>query len=623
MSDHGLLFDTMVYLAAAVLFVPLAARFKLGSVLGYLIAGCVIGPYCLRLVRDVESILHFAEFGVVLMLFMIGLELDPKRLWGLRGPVFGGGALQLGVCGALLALGAWAAGLPWQAALVAGLALALSSTAIAVQTMRERSLLNAPLGRAGFAVLLFQDIAAIPLVALVPMLAGGKTEGGVLSVIKVLVAIAFVVVAGRYLTRPLMRIMAGTGMREIFTGFSLLLVVAISELMNAVGVSMALGAFLAGVVLAGSEYRHALETDIEPFKGLLMGLFFIAVGMSINFGLIAERPLLILGLVAGLTVLKGGGLAALAPRLGVPLTQRWLFAALLAQGSEFGFVVFGVASRARLLPGKWDEMLTLVVALSMAITPLLLIASAKLSARDAAEQRPDDVIDHHHAPVIIAGFGRVGQIVGRLLFASGTRATVLDHDPDQIEILRKFGFRIFYGDATRLDLLHSAGAEHAKLLVIALDDVAASIKLAELAQEHFPHLRVIARARNVGHYIKLRQLKVRHIERETFESSLRLGRRALEHLGVAPYEARERADRFCLHNVQNLEDLLPVFGDKSRRLSIAKAARAQLEAQFSIDMESLAGHGGEWHPDEDDRDGRKPLEERVPAARASVRPDGP
>lgn len=626
MSSHGLMDETMIYLAATVLFVPLAARFKLGSVLGYLAAGCVIGPYCLRLVRDVESILHFAEFGVVLMLFMIGLELDPKRLWGLRRPVFGGGSLQLGACGALLALGAWAVGLPWQAAVVAGLALALSSTAIAVQTMRERHLLDAPIGRAGFSVLLFQDIAAIPLVALVPLLAGGSEKsdgGGLIAVAKVLAAIAFVIVAGRYLTRPLMRIIARTGLREVFTGFSLLLVIAISELMNAVGVSMALGAFLAGVVLAGSEYRHALETDIEPFKGLLMGLFFIAVGMSINFSLMSEHPLLIVSLVLGLTVLKGGGLAAIAPRLGVPRNQRFLFAALLAQGSEFGFVVFGVASQARLLPGKWDAILTLVVALSMALTPLLLIASEKLSARDVKEERPDDVIEHHHAPVIIAGFGRMGQIVGRLLFASGTRAVVLDHDPDQIELLRKFGFRIYYGDATRLDLLHSAGAAHAKLLVIALDDVAASIKLAEVAQEHFPHLRIIARARNVTHYIKLRELKIRHVERETFEAGLRLGRRALEHLGVAPYEARERADRFRLHNIQNLEELLPLINDESRRLSFAKAARAQLEAQFAQDSASLAGHGGEWHPEEDDRDGNQPSDERVPAANASLRLGGP
>jgi len=605
-SEHGLLFDTMVYLAAAVLFVPLAARFKLGSVLGYLIAGSVIGPFCLRLVRDASSILHFAEFGVVLMLFLIGLELDPKRLWSLRAPVFGGGVLQLGVCGSLLSLGAWALGLPWQAAVVAGLALALSSTAIAVQTMRERGLLLAPLGRAAFAVLLFQDIAAIPLVALVPLLAGSKNEGnGWLAVAKVLAAIAVVVVAGRYLTRPALRIMARTGLREVFTGFALLLVVAISELMSAVGVSMALGAFLAGVVLAGSEYRHALEADIEPFKGLLMGLFFIAVGMSIDFGLLAERPGMIALLVGGLTLLKGLGLAAIGPGLQVPQKQRWLFSALLAQGSEFGFVVFGVASKARLLPGKWDAMLTLVVALSMTLTPLLLIVSVKFGAR-AEAPRPDDAIEPHHAPVIIAGFGRYGQIVGRLLFASGTRATVLDHDPDQIEILRKFGFRVFYGDATRLDLLESAGAAQAKLLVIALDDVAASIRLAELAREHFPHLRVVARARNVSHFIQLRQQDIRHIERETFESALRSGRHALEHLGVAPYEARERADRFRRHNLQALEDLLPVFGDEGRRFSLAKAGRAQLEAQFSQDIEALEGHGGEWHPDEAADDEREP-----------------
>jgi glutathione-regulated potassium-efflux system ancillary protein KefC len=610
-SHHGVLVDTMVYLAAAVLFVPLAARFKLGSVLGYLIAGCVIGPFCLKLVEDVESILHFAEFGVVLMLFMIGLELDPKRLWSIRGRVFGGGALQLGVCGALLGLGAWAVGLPWQAAIVAGLALSLSSTAIAVQTMRERNLLEAPIGRASFAVLLFQDMAAIPLVALVPLLAGGsggKSEGStVLAVLKVLGAIAFVIVAGRYLTRPVLRIMARTNLREVFTAFSLLLVIAISQLMAAVGVSMALGAFLAGVVLAGSEYRHQLESDIEPFKGLLMGLFFIAVGMSINFALVSEQPLLIIGLVLGLTLLKGGGLALIGPRLGVPAPQRWVFAALLAQGSEFGFVVFGVASKARLLPGKWDELLTLVVALSMALTPLVMILAERISAAAAKEERPADEIDHHNAPVIIAGFGRFGQIVGRLLFASGTRATVLDHDPDQIETLRKFDFRVFYGDATRLDLLQSAGAAHAKLLVIALDDVDASIKLAEIAQEHFPHLRIVARARNVSHYIKLRQLKVRHIERETFESALRIGRRALEHMGTAPYEARERADRFRLHNVQALEDLLPVFGDEARRLSLAKQGRAQLEAQFSQDVEQLQGHGGEWHPDEEE------TVERIPA----------
>ena len=297
------------------------------------------------------------------------------------------------------------------------------------------------------------------------------------------------VLVGRYLTRPLMRIIARTGLREVFTGFALLLVVGIALLMTAAGISMALGAFLAGILLAGSEYRHALETDIEPFKGLLMGLFFIAVGMSIDFGLVAHRPLTIAALVLGFTILKGGALRAAGKALGIPPGQRWLFAALLAQGGEFAFVVFGVAGQAQLLPGQWDAILTLVVALSMALTPLALLATDRLAARTGQPARPADAIEPEGARVIIAGFGRFGQIVGRMLFASGVRATVLDHDADQIELLRKFDFRVFYGDATRLDLLHSAGAAEASLLVVAVDDVEASLKLVEIARQHFPNLR--------------------------------------------------------------------------------------------------------------------------------------
>ncbi|MDB4982929.1 MAG: Glutathione-regulated potassium-efflux system protein KefC, partial [Myxococcales bacterium] len=345
MPEHGLLFEVMVYLGAAVVFVPLAARFKLGSVLGYLIAGCAIGPWGLRLVRDVHSILHFAEFGVVLMLFLIGLELEPKRLLGMRRAVFGGGSLQMLACGALLAAGGLAAGLPWKGALVAGFALALSSTAIAVQTMRERGVIGSPTGVTAFAVLLFQDIAAIPLIAVVPLLATSPAGGGGgwMGAARVAGAVALVVVLGRYLTRPLLRIVARTDLREIFTGFALLLVVGIAQIMAAAGVSMALGAFLAGVLLAGSEYRHALESDIEPFKGLLMGLFFIAVGMSIDFGLAASRPFEIVGLVVGLVVIKLLALRAIGRALGITPGDRWLFAALLSQGGEFAFVVFGVA----------------------------------------------------------------------------------------------------------------------------------------------------------------------------------------------------------------------------------------------------------------------------------------
>jgi glutathione-regulated potassium-efflux system ancillary protein KefC len=597
----------MLYLAAAVIFVPIASRLRLGSVLGYLVAGCAIGPFGLRLVRDVQAILHFAELGVVLMLFIIGLELDPSRLWSMRRSVFGGGSLQIVACGIALGIATFALGLPWQGAVVAGLALALSSTAIAVQSMRERALLTTPMGNSAFAVLLFQDIAAIPLIAIVPLLAGNSAVSFV-GVGKVLGAVVGVVVLGRYLTRPILRIIARTNLREIFTAFSLLFVLGIAQVMSAAGVSMALGAFLAGVLLAGSEYRHALETDIEPFKGLLLGLFFIGVGMSIDFGLAKQKPLLILGLVIGFVVVKTAVLFLIARSIGVAKQQRFLFAALLGQGGEFAFVVFGVAGQAHLLPGQWDAIFTLVVALSMASTPVLLVVADRLGSRRQGAEREADTIEDSSAPVILAGFGRFGQIVGRLLFASGIKATVLDHDPDQIELLKRFGFRIFYGDATRLDLLHAAGAEHAKLLVVAIDDGPSAIRLVELAREHFPHMKIVARARNVSEYMELRRRGVVRIERETFDSALRAGRDALEELGLDPYEAREWADRFRLHNVQNLEELLPHMENESRRLTLARAAREQLEAQFARDREKIEATTGAWTSDS------QPPPERLPAS---------
>ncbi len=600
--SHGLLAEALVYLGAALVCVPVAARLGLGSVLGYLVAGCLIGPHVLGLVRDVDTILHFAEIGVVLMLFVIGLELDPKRLWEMRRAVFGGGTLQMVSCGALLAIGGVAAGIPWNAAVIAGLALALSSTAIAVQTMNERNLMNAPIGRASFGVLLFQDLAAIPLMALVPMLAPGEQGASfdAAGAAKSILAIVAVFLVGRYLTRPILNAVARTGMREVFTAFALFFVLGTAELMALAGLSMALGAFLAGVLLAGSEYRHALETDIEPFKGLLMGLFFIAVGMSIDFRLLAEHPLTIALLLAGFVALKSAVLALIAPRIGVTSTQRWLFASLLAQGGEFAFVVFGVARAARALPGRWDALLTLVVAVSMALTPLMLIVHDRLVARRAAVQRKEyDAIEDEGADVIIAGFGRFGQIVGRLLLASGIRATVLDHDPDQIELLRRFGFRVFYGDATRTDLLASAGAAKAKLLVIAIDDVADSLELVDSVKKHFPSLQIVARARNVTHYFELRRRGITVIERETFEGALAAGRKALESLGVRPYEARERSDVFRRHNLRLLEELLPHLDDEARRLSRAAAARQELAEQMSRDREGLDREIGRgWQKDE-------------------------
>ncbi len=578
----------LVYLAAAVVCVPLAKRLGLGAVLGYLIAGAVIGPWGLRLIEDVETARHFSEFGVVLMLFVIGLELEPQRLMSMRRAVFGGGLLQLALCGLALAGAGMAAGLGWKAALVAGLALALSSTAIAVATMTERNFLPTPTGRASFAVLLFQDIAAIPLLAIVPLLgasAANSTANGWVEAAKALGAIASVVVIGLYLTRPALRIIAATGLREVFTAFALLLVIGISQLMSLAGLSMGLGAFLAGVLLASSEYRHALETDIEPFKGLLLGLFFISVGMSIDFGLLASRPFAVAALVGGFLLIKLSMLWLCARLIGITPRQRFLFAILLSQGGEFAFVIFGAARLAGVLSSEWEALLVMTVALSMATTPLLLIAHDRIMARRecARGNVTSEAIDETNAPVIIAGFGRFGQIIGRLLFANGIRAVVLDHDPDQIDMLRKFGYKVFYGDATRLDLLQAAGAAKARLLINAIDDAEDSLQLTDLAREHFPHLKIVARARNVTHYIELRSRGVETVERETFEAALRAGRHALEGLGTDRFRAREMADVFRRHNIVGLEALIPHFKDEARRVSAAKAGRDELQAQFERD----------------------------------------
>jgi glutathione-regulated potassium-efflux system ancillary protein KefC len=597
-----MLLNVVVFLTAAVICVPIAAKLKLGSVLGYLAAGCIIGPFGLGLIHDPEATLHFAEIGVVLMLFVIGLELDPSHLWTLRRAVFGGGSLQLLSAAIPLGVGAFALGLRWQAALVTGLALGLSSTAVSMQTMAEKNLLTTPVGRSAFAVLLFQDIAAIPLLALVPLLAehaDGEVSGSSwLAAGKVLGAVLAVFVIGRFLTRPILRTLVQLGQREVFSAFTLLLVLGIAGLMASVGVSMALGAFLAGVLLAGSEYRHALETDIEPFRGLLMGLFFIAVGMSIDFGLLVREPVFVVLLIIGFQLLKALTLRAIAGPVGVSSRQRWLLAALLAQGGEFAFVVFGVARSARVLPGEWDALLTLAVALSMALTPVLLIVHDRWLVRGQERApREADPIEDEHAPVIIAGFGRFGQIVGRLLFASGLKAVVLDHDPDQIELLRRFNFRIYYGDVSRLDLLRAAGAERAKLLVLAIDDLETSVRVVEVAKANFPRLRIVAGARDVSHWHKLRALGVDVVVRETFESAVLLGRQSLELLGVRPYEARERADLFRRHNLRLLEEMRSRWENVEERTSIAVSAREQLEQQMERDRAELDRHVGAagWH----------------------------
>jgi glutathione-regulated potassium-efflux system ancillary protein KefC len=580
--------NSLIYLGAAVFAVPLSRALGLGSIIGYLAAGIAIGPWGLGLVSNVEDILHFAEFGVVLMLFLVGLELEPRRLWSLRRPIFGWGSAQVLGCAALLCAVGMVAGLPWRVSLVAALGLALSSTAIALQVMGERNLLPTSSGQSGFSILLFQDVAAIPILALLPLLGGvaDASEGGSrwVEAAKIVAVVGGIVLGGRLLLRPVLRWIAKSKTPEIFTAASLLLVVAIAALMQLVGLSMALGAFLAGVLLAESEYRRELETDIEPFKGLLLGLFFIAVGMSIDFGVLLKSPGLMAAVVIGFLSLKGAVIYTLSRAMGIPMQERPVFTLLLAQGGEFAFVVFQAAAGAQVLSASTSSLLIGAVAVSMLLSPLVLVAIDKfVLPRWANGNAPqlEELNEQQHAPIIIAGFGRYGQIIGRMLNAEGISATVLDHDADMIEAARSFGYKVFYGDATRLDLLRTAGAETAKVLVIAVDDMAQSLAIVDLAREHFPHLALVARARDVTHWNELRDRGVMDVEREVFESSLRTGRTVLERLGFTPHEARAHAMRFRRHNLQLFEQMYPHHKDRAKVIAVIKQGRRQLEEQMA------------------------------------------
>jgi len=581
--------NSLIYLSAAVIAVPLSRALGLGSIIGYLAAGIAIGPWGLGLVRNVEDILHFAEFGVVLMLFLVGLELEPRRLWSLRRPIFGWGSVQVLGCAALLCAAAIAAGLPWRVSLVAALGLALSSTAIALQVMGERNLLPTSSGQAGFSILLFQDVAAIPILALLRLLGGVAEVNDVatsrwLEAAKIVAVIGGIILGGRLLLRPLLRWIAKSNTPEIFTAASLLLVVAIAALMQLVGLSMALGAFLAGVLLAESEYRRELETDIEPFKGLLLGLFFIAVGMSIDFGVLLKSPGLMASAVLAFLAIKAVVIWGVARGMDLPVQERPVFVLLLAQGGEFAFVVFQAAAGARVISPETSSLLIGAVAVSMLLSPLLLVAVDKLLLPRYANcnvPQLDEISEPQHAPIIIAGFGRYGQIVGRMLSAQGIAATVLDHDADMIEAARSFGYKVFYGDATRLDLLRIAGAPTAKVLVVAVDDTEQSLAIVDLAREHFPHLELVARARDVVHWNELRDRGVTRVEREVFESSLRSARTVLEVLGFAPHEARAQAMRFRRHNLQLFEQMYPHHRDRAKVIAVIKQGRQQLEEQMA------------------------------------------
>ncbi len=581
--DHWLQ-ATLIYLGAAVIAVPLAKRLGLGSIIGYLGAGIAIGPFGLGLVKDTASILHVAEFGVVLMLFLIGLELEPPRLWAMRRAIFGWGSAQL--LGCALALGGlgWWVGLPVSTAVIASLGLALSSTAVALQSMQERHLMATQGGQASFAILLLQDVAAIPILALIPVLGHvrGDSDAPWREALMAVAVIAGIILGGRLLLRHALRWIARSRSTEIFTAAALALVVGIASLMQWVGLSMALGAFLGGVLLATSEYKHELETDVGPFKGLLLGLFFMAVGMSMDFHtLLGEWPL-VLGLLVAFLLVKAAVLWTLATAIKIPLPERPLFALMLAQGGEFAFVVFQQATEAHILSARLSSVLVGTVALSMLVTPLLLVLIDKVlmprfSRSGAAKDERLSLHEQQDAPVIIAGFGRYGQIIGRMLYANGLVATVLDHDAEQIDLLRKFGFRVHYGDATRLDLLRLAGADKARVLVVAIDDMAQSIKLVTLARKHFPQLEIVARARNVQHCYALMDLGVTAIERETFESALMSGRSVLERLGWHPFQARQVAARFKRHSLALLQRSYPFHKDDKTMASMARQGRQQLD----------------------------------------------
>ena len=586
----NLLEQAAIFLVTAVIVVPLFRRMQLGAVLGYLAAGAIIGPWGLGLIADADATLNFAEMGVVLLLFLIGLELEPSRLWALRHPVFGLGGAQVVVTGiALTGIAVWL-NLSWQAAIVIGLGLAMSSTAIVLAWLGERGQLSSPSGRLAFAILLFQDVAVIPLIALLPLLSPDRTghASGWILAAKGVAAIAFVIVVSRLLVRPALKLVARFGGREVFTAAALLVVIGAALTMEAIGISMSLGAFLAGVLLADSEFRHELEADVEPFKGLLLGLFFMAVGMSANLALLVSDPFTVLGVVLGLMVLKALLMYGLARVSGTGGEEAQRIAVLIAQGGEFAFVLFVAAQTAGILPGETVEFLVLVVTVSMLLAPLSFIVHERLLERwlERTKTPEFDLIEGHGNPVIIAGYGRYGQIVSRVLRMAGIPFTAIEASFQQVDFVRRFGNKVYYGDASRLELLESARARDAKLFVLAIDDVEASVKTAAVVRKNFPNLPILARARNRVHYYRLRDLDIDReaIEREIFLSSLETARQALELTGMEAAQVARAVALFKEHDEKLMDEQYAVRQDETQLIQTTAQAAAQLQEVFEADV---------------------------------------
>jgi monovalent cation:proton antiporter-2 (CPA2) family protein len=589
----SLLAQIAIFLASAVIAIPIFRRFKLGSVLGYLTAGIIIGPASLGLVESVEATQQIADFGIVLLMFVIGLELQPSRLWVLRKPIFGLGSAQVAVTTLLVSLGSYFLfQQSWQAALVIGFGLSMSSTALALQLLAERGQLNSQFGRSSFSILLFQDISVMPALALLPLLgvAAAKSGGpGGVLVLKLIAVLGIVVAGGRYVLRPMLRIVAATKVAEAMTAAGLLIVIGTALLVNQVGLSLSLGAFLAGVLLADSEFRHELEADIEPFKGLLLGLFFISVGMSANLGLVRERPGMIIALTIAFVLIKVGVLFAVGRLSGLsPSASRGL-AISLPSGGEFAFVLFGTAAALGIMNTEVAELLVLVVTASMILSPVLLALYDVTFKANESDGRPFDTPQELYPKVIIAGFGRFGQIVGRILRAKQIPFTALEASQTQVDFLRRFGNQVYYGDASRLELLRAAHAENAEVFVLAIDDADASVRTAELIRQHFPNLKIFARARNRQHAFRLMDLDVRYTIRETLVSSLELSVQVLEALGLSKAKSVETVAQFRAHDEITMAKQHAVKDDEKKFLETSRESAEQLQHLFEADSDQSAG----------------------------------
>jgi monovalent cation:proton antiporter-2 (CPA2) family protein len=614
---HEFFAQAFAYLAAAVVAVLLAKRLGLGSVLGYLIAGVAIGPFGLGFVgEEGTDVMHFAEFGVVMMLFVIGLELDPRELWKQRGVLLGLGGLQVGVTTAVLAAVGLALGLPWQSALAAGGILALSSTAIVLQSLQERGWLSLDGGQRSLVVLLFQDVAVIPMIALLPLLAvtaavipddGGHSASIVAHwpawgrALATVVAVGSLVAGGRFVVGPAFRAIARARLREAFTAAALLLVIGIALLMQFVGLSPALGAFVAGIVLASSEFRHELEGDLEPFKGLLLGLFFLAVGASVDFGLVGERLGTVLGLVFALMFIKGAVLFGLGRVYGLQLDQRWLFAFALAQGGEFCFVLLSLATSAGVLTGDVAGILVAVVALSMALTPVGLVfydrvIRPRFGTKEAPTARAHDEV-HGEAPVLVLGYGHFGSTLGRLLRAVGVRQTVLDNDADRVDLLRRMGLEVYYGDAAREELLRAAGAERARVACVCFSDIEQTRRVVHSIRRHFPALRVLVRVDDRPDAYQMIETGVTEVYRDSLDTSLRMGTDALRAVGIPAHEAHRAAQAFRRYDERNLQRLASGFRT-DQAVSMAREAIEDLERQLQQDQQRTRTlDAGAWDPE--------------------------